>query len=32
MRASLTMLRRLCWLLPCVVIASVVLANVRPPA
>lgn len=32
MRATLEMLRRLCWLLPVVVIASVVLANVRPDA
>lgn len=32
MRATLVMLRRLYWLLPVVVIASVVLANVRPSA
>jgi hypothetical protein len=32
MRATLTMLRRLYWLLPVVVITSVVLANVRPDA
>lgn len=32
MRATLAMLRRLCWLLPFVVIVSVVLANVRPDA
>lgn len=32
MRASLAMLRRLCWLLPVIVIASAVLANVKPDA
>jgi hypothetical protein len=32
MRATLAMLRRLYWLLPVVVIASFVLANVRPDA
>lgn len=32
MRATLAMLRRLCWLLPVIVIASFVLANVRPDA
>ncbi|WP_314171791.1 morphogenic membrane protein MmpB [Streptomyces winkii] len=32
MRATLAMLRRLCWLLPVIVIGSLVLANVRPDA
>lgn len=32
MRATLAMLRRLCWLLPVIVFASFVLANVPPDA